>query len=116
MPSSPVRPKGIVPFKNLLSSFGIMEFPTQILWSLFPGPQWTSSLGHAHTRSLLVPGGRLWWEKGVDSRPVAAARVGSLQPYSEFKDANFVFGHQCHFDCLFLKVEKNIFYVVILDI
>ena len=52
----------------------------------------------------------------MDSRPVAAARVGSLQPYSEFKDANFVFGHQRHFDCLFLKVEQNIFYVVILDI
>lgn len=68
----------------MLSSFGIMEFLTQILWSLFPEPVWTSSLGHVHTRFFVVPGGQ-WWGKGVDSRPVAAARVGSLQPYSEIQ-------------------------------
>lgn len=90
----------------------VMEFLAQTLLSLLPGPVRTSSLGCMHTRSLTVHVSRGGEEKGVDSRPVAGAGVGSPQPQMLQNSRILILGPglQGRFESV---GEQNICYVVL---
>lgn len=80
--------QGIFPSKNrcphhmALWVFEIMEFLTQTLLGLLPGPAWTLSLGCMHTSPSQYQVSQGWEEKGGNHRPFAGAGVGPPQAYT----------------------------------